>query len=198
MRRLSGLILLLALLAGCATAPPERPAVPADQRDEYLLGLQRWGLQGRALLSTEEQVGRVSVHWRQDDPDYDVYLRAPFGAGSVRLRGGVGGVSLEGPRGETRTATDAQQLLAEYFPYPLPVESLQYWLRGLPEPGIPARVERGEDGLPQQLHQQGWRVEYRDYEQVQGVALPSKLFLYGPEEVQLRLAITEWELGDVD
>lgn len=197
MKRLAALILPLLVLAGCASAPPERPAVSVDEREELLLGMQRWALQGRALLRTEQQAGRVSVHWRQDDPDYEVFLRAPWGGGSVRLRGGIGGVMLEGPRGEVRTATDPQQLLSEYFPYPLPIDALQYWLRGLAEPGVPVQAKRDETGLIEELHQGQWRVEYRGYDLVEGLYLPSKLFLYGPD-VELRLAITEWELGDVD
>ncbi|KAB7623785.1 lipoprotein insertase outer membrane protein LolB [Alkalilimnicola sp. S0819] len=183
-------LLAALLLVGCATRPPQEDV--RGDREQALLAVEQWSLSGRAVLRAPRESGRFSVAWRQDGAAYDIWLRAPLGAGSLHLRGEPGRASLQ-TRDRILRAASPAQLLAAYLPAPLPVEALGYWLRGLPQPGGGARLQRDEDGLPRALAQGAWEVEYRRYVSVGGFLLPEVLHLRGPD-VELRLAVNEWVL----
>src|SRR5262245_19822382 len=79
---LLGLVSVLALAAGCATAP-KQSGVPAEV-DLAQLGV--WQARGRIGVSGPETGGSGSFDWQQRDDRTDLQIRGPVGVGSVRLQ----------------------------------------------------------------------------------------------------------------
>ena len=63
------------------------------------------------------------------------------------------------------------------------------WLLG--RPGAGARIEADPWGRPGKLHEAGWQVDYF-YEDTRPAALPSRLTISRPGEIELKLRIEEW------
>jgi outer membrane lipoprotein LolB len=70
---------------------------------------------------------------------------------------------------------------------------LQFWLTGRPQHAS-ARRRLDADGLLQQLQEQGWQIEYRDWFRDLAPPLPKRIVARNGK-FQLRLAISRWQTG---
>jgi outer membrane lipoprotein LolB len=183
-------------LAACGVAPPSPEGIDGARpiaRWDAPPAPETWSLTGRAAVRTPEQAGTVSVHWRHDDAGYRIDLRAPLGAGALRLVGDDQGVLLRTAGGEQYRADSARALLQAAAGYDLPVDYLRWWLRGQPVPGLPGEVITDAEGRAAVLRQDGWRVLLSDYREVAGYHLPHRVSAE-KEPVSARIAIREWSV----
>lgn len=197
MGRLLGICLIGLILAGCAMQPPVPESVRLAafaSRQARISKLPNWSFDGHAAMRTAHDAGSVAVHWRQRGEHYRIDLIAPFGAGSVRLAGDVQRVRLQTSRGESAVAGSARDLLNRYLEYDLPVAPLRYWLRGILAPGPVQAQQLDSDGRLTFLKQQGWRIQFRDYDRFSGIELPTALELQR-DQVEVKLVIRRWELS---
>jgi outer membrane lipoprotein LolB len=81
--------------------------------------------------------------------------------------------------------------------WPIPVEALQWWVRGLAAPGIVEDEQLDSQGLLTSLDQLGWRVEFNRYDSKAGVALPVRLDARR-DNYRVKLAIGRWQLDTGD
>jgi outer membrane lipoprotein LolB len=155
------------LVAGCGQLPT-RPA-PADAAPVWAApAWADWELRGRIAVRAGEQGWHASLAWRQTGEDFQLDLGGPLGQGALRLHGDAGGVGLERADGLRDRAADADVLLLRHTGWALPVSGLRYWVQGLAAPGRAAEWERGSDGRPLRLRQDGWDIRYVDYEEQPG------------------------------
>jgi outer membrane lipoprotein LolB len=198
MRRVFPLLLLLLWLAGCATVPVQAPEPQGpgtlQEHAEALAALTSWRLSGRAAIRTPSQAGTVSMLWQQQEETYNVELRAPWGAGTVKVSGDPSGVLLRTSNGVQEYASAPRELLRRHSGLDLPLEALRYWLLGLPVPGVAAEPSVDERGLLSELRQHGWRIRYLNYGTFEDLALPTRLYLSG-EGIEVRIAVQEWMLN---
>ena len=199
----AGGLLALVLLAGCAAAPVRQApeVVSADQaqarqqaRQASLQALPDWSMQGRVALSVGDRGGSGRLDWRQQGDAFEVSLAAPVTRQSWRLAGTPQGATLEGLEGGPRAGRDADVLLREATGWPIPVQAMAWWVRGLASPD--AVLEFGADGRPRRLYAQGWTVDYQEW-------LPaSEPWPEMPRRLQavrgdarVRLVVDGWEPG---
>ncbi|MBW8307077.1 MAG: outer membrane lipoprotein LolB, partial [Thiobacillus sp.] len=78
-------VLLLALVAGCATMPPPRPAEAVPPLSA------NWTLQGRIGVQAGEESLSGQIHWQHSVETDEVLLTSPLGQGVARGGGGGGG-----------------------------------------------------------------------------------------------------------
>ncbi len=154
--------------------------------------IEDWTLQGKLGLRSVRESGSGTLYWEQRQDAYDIRLSGPLGRGATRISGSQQGVLLEIAGQPPMDARSAEDLLEEQIGWRLPVDSLLYWVRGLPAPDSPSRVQLDIDSRLARLTQSGWVVEYSRYQQVGGVTLPQRLQLSG-YDVLLTLVITQWE-----
>ena len=188
---------LFLLLASCATVPvqtlePEGPG-SLERHARALAELTAWQVRGRAAISMPGQAGTVSMVWHQRGEHYNIELRAPWGAGTVKVDGGPSGVLLRTSAGVHEYAAAPRELLRLHRGLDLPLEALRYWLLGLPVPAVAAQPTLDSRGLLSELRQHGWRIRYLNYGEFAGLALPTRLFLTG-EDIEVRIVVQEWML----
>ncbi|PRB80275.1 lipoprotein insertase outer membrane protein LolB [Pseudomonas sp. MYb185] len=154
--------------------------------------LTDWTLQGKLGVRAPAESGSGTLFWLQQQDHYDIRLSGPLGRGATRIQGSDAGVTLEIAGQPPASASSAEALLEQQIGWRLPVEHLLWWVRGLPAPDSPSRLQLNPDSQLARLAQAGWTVEYSRYQLIDGLQLPQRLQLSG-HDVLLTLVITRWE-----
>jgi outer membrane lipoprotein LolB len=192
---LAGPVLAALILAGCA-APVTRPdhAGLAAQaaREQRLRAHTHWQLSGRLAVSGDGNGGSGSLDWQQAGRGYRFVMHAPVTGRTWELRGDATHAVLEGLRDGPVTGADAASLLERELGWHVPVARLGDWVRGLRAPGT-AHITFREDGLPWEIRQAGWHIEYRDYDTDIDPPMPSRIFA-SKDGYRVRLAVRQWML----
>jgi outer membrane lipoprotein LolB len=196
-------VLLSALfIAGCATVPVPT-SVPDPEgawrhRAGQLAALDRWTLTGRLAVRSDSQGGNATLRWMREGDRHRIDLTGPLGRGHVRVVQDGDGAELRDDAGVVQRAASAEELLWRATGYRLPLAGLPYWALGVSRPGEEGSHELDPAGRLRVLAQDGWKIEYLDYMDAAGQALPSRLFLrrvaQGEEELEVRLVIERWML----
>ena len=197
-------LLRAALLAGasflsaCATLNGRTPQGPADEaawqaRLSSLDALGSWELSGRVGVINGKDGGSGSLDWKQQGPELTFDFRGPLGAGAIHIQGDAGALRIQSSHGDDFVSTDPEQDFTAHLHMPMPVLSMRYWMLGIPDPG--ARYTKTADarGEPLSLSQRDWQVEYQEYADVQGYALPIR-FTLTRGEVRIKVAVNQWVL----
>jgi outer membrane lipoprotein LolB len=200
---------LVAVLAGCRTLPsPTPPSAPVDpeaaQRARAAaLGLAggdcsapAWALAGRVALSNGKEGGSGRLEWTQGAGATHLMLSAPITRQTWVLEVDARGATLQGvPNGPLR-GTDAARLLREATGWDIPVAALGCWLRAVAaDPaafGAPV-LRQGPDGLPLELQQGGWTVDYGGWkpDQVSRLPMPTTVNAQRGDN-RVRLVVDRW------
>lgn len=151
-----------------------------------------WTLQGKLGMRSPQQSGSGTLLWLQWQDNYDIRLSGPLGRGATRITGSPAGIVLEMAGQEPLHAATAEDLLEQQIGWRLPVEHLLWWVRGLPAPNSPSRLQLDIESRLARLQQSGWTIEYSRYQDVDGVQLPQRMQLAG-QDILLTLIITQWE-----
>ena len=189
--------ILLLMLAGCAGVPQQPPVEDPLQvwhaRERQLRGIMHWEVRGRLAVRTRDEGFNANFLWRQWGENYHIRLSGPFGMAALTVAGNEEGVAL---RRDGKTAFhrgDAETLFFRQTGVRLPIDALRYWVRGIPQPGVKAKVSLDRRGRLQTLQQAGWEIDYRRYVHKRGLDLPAKLVVENPQ-VRVRIVIDRWIL----
>lgn len=196
-------IAFFSLLSVSCSAPSPRPADAQSQQlwqqhEAALLPIRHWELRGRLAIRAEDQGGQATLVWRRDGSRHDIRLGGPLGRGMLQLTQDESGAQLQDAEQRIVRAPSAEELLFRYSGWDLPVENLNYWVRGLPVPDVAMERELNDNGFLKTLRQEAWEVQYQEYVLVDGRNLPRRLSLSNPRKtagqpaMQVRLVIERW------
>ena len=200
------LLLVTALVLCCFIASCESLSVKPEQvvatnnaviehRQSQLAVLKNWQLDGRISLVTDNEAWSGQLYWQQTSvSDYFIQFSAPSGQGAMQLLGSSKNVELRMANGKSYQAKDADTLLRQETDWELPIRSLWYWIRGLPNPDLPVKTTLDQQGLIQDLQQNDWHVEYKRYQQYDAFYFPRKMVIQH-EDMKLRLIVTQWTVS---
>lgn len=179
-------------LVGCTPAVRLKgdPAAFAaqTQREQALASVEHWTLQGRLGVSDGHNGGSGSLRWTQNGARYEFVLRAPVTGKSFRLSGGPDGALLEGLDEGPQRGPDAEALMRRALGWEIPLRDLRAWVLGVRADSGPAELSFGPDRLPALLQQDGWAVDYRDWDRTRQPALPTKVYAErAPYKVRLSI-----------
>jgi len=187
------------LLAACAPAvriKGDAGLLAAQQaREQVLAQADHWALQGRLGVSNGRDGGSGSFSWTQDGERYEFVLRGPAISGmNFRLSGGPEGAVLEGLEEGPLRGADAERLMHRALGWEVPLRDLRAWVLGLRADSGPAELSFGADRLPSLLQQDGWSVDYREWDASRQPPLPKKVFAEKPP-YKVRLSIESWQMA---
>ena len=189
------LILSLALLTGCATSTPvddgSRQSGQWESQQNTLEALETWQLAGKAGLRSPEENTSANLDWNQYPHYFRLLVSGPFGGGRTVLEGREGRFSLTSSEGRFE-AESPEALMEEQLGWSLPVNAMPFWVRGLPDEEQSYQLETDELGFPSHLTQDGWTIDYRDWERVDDLWLPRRLVMEY-DEVRITLVINQWQ-----
>ena len=186
----------VAALAGCASRPTLNlpPLGDWETRREVLGSVDTWRAGGRIGIVAGEEAESGSLDWREDAGHVEVAIRGPLGAGGLRLEGGTDRLVLTESDGSRTVLERPEQALRERYGWSVPVGSLSWWLRGLPDPARPSEPRIGPEGRLLLLEQAGWTVEYSEYRPAAGVSLPYRIRARSGD-LRLTIVVREWGFG---
>jgi outer membrane lipoprotein LolB len=186
------MLLCLSVIAGCATTvrhevPPGARA-PWEERVTQLAHTTAWQLDARAAAALGDQGWQASLHWRQSGSSSDLHLAGPLGVGSTEVEVTPAGLSLNGapPSGTVQAQLEAK------LGFDLPLDSLRYWLLGIPDPTVPFDLTRNAQDRALKLSQSGWTIDYDEYMPSNADLLPKRLVL-NRSDARVRIAVERWQ-----
>lgn len=172
-------VLLYALLLAAGACAQLETRVPQDVQ---------FDLAGRLAARYREEAFTGNIAWRHARSTDELLITTALGAGLARIVRDGKEVTLTTAEPREYRAADAEALTEEVLGFRVPLAGLADWVQGKPSADSPASVDYAPDGRLLSLQQQGWNVEYLEY---QG-GRPARLRLTYPG-IELRLAISEWK-----
>jgi outer membrane lipoprotein LolB len=176
------------LLPACSTAPVEPEVVYSKIAREHLYKLERWSFEGRLALTGKNDSWSASINWGHRPDDEKIKLSGPMGQGAtvIQLTGDL--VIIDRGGDEVQSSTRPEEFINQQLGMFVPVNSLRYWVVGLPEP-TSAFVETATG-----FTQSGWLIEYKQMQSVDNQSMPRKIAVTN-EQVKLKLIIDQWVLN---
>lgn len=161
-------------------------------REQALAHADHWVLQGRLGVSDGKDGGSGSFSWTQNGDGYEFVLRAPITGKSFRLSGDAAGALLEGLEPGPLRGPDAEALMRKALGWEVPLRDLRAWVLGLRADSGPAELDFGANRLPSLLRQDGWAVDYREWDAARTPPLPTKVYADRPP-YKVKLSIESWQ-----
>lgn len=194
------IIFLLAAitLSACTTPLPHKYVADPDkkweQRKSELSEINDWHLNGRVAIINGDESWHLSMKWQRHGDKYILDLSGPFGAGHAQLTGTKEGVVLVDADKNYFFADSPDRLLQEVTGLRMPVKSLLFWMKGLPDWNIKKEKQKiDEFGRLQQLQQGDWRVRFKTYTDVNKHELPQKIFIDG-YKLKVKIFVDDWDI----
>ncbi|MGH8729591.1 MAG: lipoprotein insertase outer membrane protein LolB [Burkholderiales bacterium] len=141
-------------------------------------------------MNSPEQKFSGSLRWTHGQDQDELWFLTPLGASVAHLRKNPAGVTLK-TREQTYQAADVESLTRQVLGWGLPLTGLESWVRGVSVPGVPAEIERDDEGRLARVKQDGWEISYLRYSEKQG--LPEKLKVSG-RGLEITLVVDDWLL----
>ena len=185
------------LLAACA-APDQRPPVAGDwsQHSAQLSTLTHWTTRGKLALRTEDQTESAQLIWRQLGQDSHLKLTGPLGVNATEVHSD--GQQIQLIQGEDIRSFDITQpeVVKRNTGWDLPLQSLPYWLKGLPSPHLEVQSQEldPQRGLLRHLVQDDWQIHYQAYDDFDAYTMPTRL-LIERGNTAVKVLLREWRPG---
>ncbi|MCC7461820.1 MAG: outer membrane lipoprotein LolB [Gammaproteobacteria bacterium] len=184
---------VLLLITGCVTLPPPPASLSWPERRSVLQRLEDFDLRGRIAVAAGTSGFNATLRWAQRGAAARVELAAPLGIGAAHIEQQGSDLVVTTSRGVRLAGEEASAAIEREFGFQPPFTSLRYWLLGTADPARPAEETLDGEQRLAQLTQDGWHVDYAEYQAVSGQWLPRRLTLTHAS-VRVRLLVQEWRL----
>lgn len=190
------LLLVLGACSGVSVKPQYKANINAYQhRAEQLASVGAWGLTGKISLDDGDQGGSGRLNWVNGPDTAELDFHAALGRGAWNLKIDPGHAVLTEANGETLSAHSVNTLIQQRMGWPVPVEALQWWVRGLTAPGVIEKQTIDSEGLLVSLEQFGWTVDFSRYDLSSGIAMPNRLNAT-MNDYRVKLAVSRWQIPE--
>jgi outer membrane lipoprotein LolB len=188
---------LMSAFAGCVSVPAgkTKPSIATQQRItqhlQQLASIEQFSIQGRIGVQTNGKGFSGSLQWQHNSAEDDISLYSPLGSQVASIKKSPGQVVLQDASGKQFSAVDAETLTHETLGWKLPLTGLADWSLGRPTASPIQSSSWNEQGLLTNLEQDGWKIEYDNYQQQGAYMLPGKIFLKS-DQLNLKLLVEKW------
>jgi outer membrane lipoprotein LolB len=188
---------LMSAFAGCVSAPPTKVALSTTaqklraQHLQQLASIEQFSMQGRIGVQTNGKGFSGSLQWQHNSAEDDINLYSPLGSQVASIKKTPDQAVLQDASGKRFSAADAETLTQETLGWKLPLTGLADWSIGRPSQSPIQNSTWNEQGLLTNLDQDGWKIEYDNYQQQGAYMLPGKIFLKS-DQLNLKLLVEKW------
>jgi outer membrane lipoprotein LolB len=193
-----GLIVLFFIaaggLSGCKTVPTSTgpaPSGPWEARREALQQRDHFDLSGRIAVAAAQEGFNAKLRWQQQGSRSHLALDGPLGVGGVRITADGPKLNVINSHGDPLDSDAARREITARLGFDPPLQSLRYWVQGVPDPSHPADEVLDDQQRLATLRQDGWQIDYAKYTAVAGQWLPSLITLKR-DDVRVRLLVDGW------
>lgn len=168
-----------------------------QKRQQTLKTASKWRLNSRASVTYRDENWPFSLQWQQHTiNDYELTIYHPLTRNRLgKLTKQANTVSFIDAKGRTYRDTSAERLLQKQLRIKIPIEGMQYWVRGIAAPQYSVEAYQLDAvGRPVILQQAGWTVSYADYKGRAYDALPQRINIFRakPESIKVKMRIKQW------
>lgn len=188
---------LVTLLTACASTPSQVP-MSADstlRHQKHLQAnaeIQQFSLQGRIGVQTNSKGFSGGLKWHHSTASDNIALFSPLGSQVAQITKSSDQITLTDANGKKISAANAETLTYNALGWSLPLTGLADWSLGRPSSGPILASTWDEQGLLTTLNQDGWKIEFSNYTELNGYWLPGKIFLKS-DQVNLKLLVESWD-----
>jgi outer membrane lipoprotein LolB len=183
--------IIVLVLSGCSSITLEHEPAYSKHARELLYNLDIWLFNGRLAITGQNDSWSANVNWRHAVDKEEIKLSGPLGQGATIIKLSNDFVSVDRGDGKVQTSEQSEEFVNQQLGVFVPINSLRYWVIGLPEPSQ-SFVETS-DGFTQA----DWLVRYAQMQAVNGQSMPRKMTVSN-SRVKLKLIIDQWILNDVN
>lgn len=180
---------------GLTEQPPADWSTTSAQRDQF----RHWELTGKLAVRQPSDSGTAVInYWKQDQEAYELALSSSFlGMGRTTLEGVPGFIELTLADGERYQSGDPEALVNAATGWQLPIDSLAWWIRGLPGPEGDFRLFFDDQDRLAVIRQLGWEIRYDRWEAFidDYPSLPARITAVKGEK-RVRVVVTSWRPTD--
>ncbi len=207
LKHLIPVLLLIAVLGGCTTIQLEplpegmTDQPPADwaKQSRSLSQFDHWQLSGKLAVRQPSDSGTAVINrWQQQGEHYELALSSSFlGMGSTSLNGVPGFLELQLPNGDVYQSSEPETLVLSATGWQLPIDSLTWWIRGLPSPDGDFRLLFDDQQRLAILYQNGWEIRYDRWQPfvTDLPQLPARITAL-KDDKRVRVVISDWHRKD--
>ena len=176
------------LLSGCSFFTVEPLSVPYSKTATLpLYKLEQWSFEGRLSITGRTDSWTANTDWQHSFNKERIKLSGPLGQGATIIQLSQGVVTIDRGDGKVQSSNQPEAFINQQLGMFVPVQSLRYWVIGLPEPS--SNFVETATGFKQA----GWLIEYKQMQTVKTTTLPYKINVTN-DQVKLKLIIDEWVL----
>lgn len=196
--RLTLLFAAVSTLLACTT-PVIKPEVSSgstalkDLHLKQLSKLNDFSLQGRIGIQTNPKGFSGSLIWQHGNNHDEIALYSPLGSQVASINRTPAQITLLDSSGKSYQAADAETLTEEVLGWRLPLKGLSDWALGRPTASPIQHSAWNAQGQLTQLKQDGWTIEFDNYQQQGNYTLPGKIYLKSTQ-LNLKLLVEKWQL----
>jgi outer membrane lipoprotein LolB len=189
----------LLLLSGCHSLAPRAPvaSLGTGAQRAYLQQLDGFSLSGRVAGAVGKEGFNAQLDLQQHGTQSRLVLRSPLGFGSATVQTDGRTLEFRSSRGERLTGEAGLQALSNRLGFEPPVQSLRYWLLGVPDPAVPAVEQVPTADSPHTFEQRGWQVTATELAPTPtskgAVEVPRRVTIERAT-ARLRVVVDKWQL----
>lgn len=188
------LIVVAALLAGCASRPLREQGAWLEERELFFAAQPDWAVSGRVALSDGQRGGSLGFQWTARGDHHHIRLRTPAGGRQWRLEFDPAGARLVGSDVDELIGPRPDPLVEAAVGWPIPIEELTWWIRGLLPPGGADGLLFAADGSLATARSGLWALGFERYSDEAGLLLPARIEAESPP-YRVRLVMRDWKFG---
>ena len=178
-----------------AIDPGPSEAVLWERHRSAVTALAAWQTRGKVAYRLGDEGGSANLIWEQIGEQSELSLSGPLGAGSMRVRNEGELINVRRDGIERRYPADGAPWLPNGQLLPIPMASIPYWLRGLPDPGRPLDLLETGAGVARHIRQDGWSITLDEYHESFETPLPKRVRIEAPDtELKLRTYLRQWTI----
>lgn len=161
-----------------------------ETRSEQLQKVDRFLMQARGSYGRLMPV-KTDLRWQQNaDGSFDLRVAGPFGIGATTITGTPDNVQVR-TRSGTYQSNNPEQWIQDKMGWTLPLAGLRFWILGMPSPHSDADIDLDSEGRVLTLEQDGWTLNYSEYQKAAAHQLPRK-FEVSNSDVKLKVVVDSW------
>jgi outer membrane lipoprotein LolB len=193
-----GFLLWLNLMA-CQTAPSSvQQPIATTEYSKKLSALTHWQISGKIAFIGPDEKQSANFNWQVNEKNNEQTLHLTNFLGvnmlSITSQQNINQVEFDG---KTYQSSDLNALIYQLTHLVLPTQALHHWLKGLPTSPFDQVLFNQQTQLPEQIlsqyQAQIWRIQFLQYQWVNGLALPKKITI-STEKLTLKIVINQWQL----
>lgn len=196
--RIALMLVAVSTLLACASPiiKPEATSSSATLKDLHLKQIAKlndFSLQGRIGIQTNPKGFSGSLIWQHGNNHDEIALFSPLGSQVASINRSPAQITLLDSSGKSYQAADAENLTQEVLGWRLPLKGLSDWTLGRPSASAIEYSAWNAQGQLTQLKQDGWTIEFDNYQPQGGYMLPGKIYLKSTQ-LNLKLLVEKWQL----